>query len=161
MSRIAVRADSGSMRRAASGSFMLRRTSSVIASMLRRTLSWSPVMAATRAAAMWPAALRGSTGWPARWGAAAGAATLLSGGGGSAVQAAARRQAARVAGLRVVMRPSPGVWVVAVCWRARGWSDPADDAGVAASAAPTGGLRVFSVATHGVLAVVVVQRAQR
>src|SRR3546814_20268678 len=73
-------------------------------------------MAATRAAAMWPAVLIGSTGWPARWGAGVGVVFVsASYAGALPVQAVASRQIARAAMcLRVVMRASPGdgsVWL--------------------------------------------------
>src|SRR3546814_20440430 len=94
----------------ASGSFMARRKSSVMASMFRCTPSWLPVMAATRAAAMWPAVLIGSPGWPARWGAGVGVVFVsASFAGALPVQAVAGGQPERDAGSwGVVLWGAPG-----------------------------------------------------
>src|SRR3546814_19629789 len=107
MGRMAARAASGWLGRPASGSFMARRKSSVMASMLRCTPSWLLVMAATRAAAMWPAVLIGSTGWPERWGAGVGVVFVsASCGGALLVQAVASRKIASCG--REVSRESEG-----------------------------------------------------
>src|SRR3546814_9683551 len=90
---------------------MARRKSSVMASMFRCTPSWLPVMAATRAAAMWPAVLIGSTGWPARWGAGVGVVFVsASCAGALPVQAVASRSEEHTSELQSLMRISYAVF---------------------------------------------------